>query len=102
MTEIQLKRPLLRLQKRKSVESVPLIVTNGRRQAIVKPVGRKSRYMCIVMGRKHRGPTKIHTSLQKARREAGRIVAEANEYHCFVVHIVESAKYAGRLKGGLS
>ncbi len=93
MTEVQLKRPLLKLQKRKPVEkgSEPLIVSHGQRRAIVKPVDRKTRFMCIVMGKK-RGPTKIHKSLESARKEAGRIVAQTGERHCFVVHIVESAK----------
>lgn len=90
------RRPTLSLKKK---ESEPLIVSHGRRRAIVKPVKRKERYLCIVMGRRHHGPTKIHTSLKKARLEAGRIVAQAKESHCFVVHIIESAKFYEKQKG---
>lgn len=87
----EVKRPLLRLNKKPPAPIEPLIVTFGQRRAIVKPVDRKTRYVCLVMGKK-RGPTKIHKSLDSARKEAGRLVAENRENHCFVLHIVESAK----------
>lgn len=65
------------------------------REAIVAPVRRTSRYMIHSYGkdgRLRKTWPKIHGKLEHAEMAARQLVESGRADHCFVLHIIESAK----------